>query len=270
MVQGIAKDLCCQRVTILRSTPSSAFGGAGSQHACAMALRTWGSRNVLIPSLRWNSQRPTGSEIADVRRFSERSSSDIVFVWSGSLPASWLLPPVVDELADRGTRSKVEAEGIEPEDRKSLAGGSKFGFAISGCRINDQCCCRTEPMADWLEVLTKNRSSKNDYGYCHSDRGLEIVAARVEVVGTTPDARQTSHYRNWWIDIPTPDELVANVWIEGEAFADAESLNERINSWIQEIRLEGPAIVCEPTSTVVIEPGFLCHDSWAWRNCDFG
>src|SRR5690606_18664905 len=88
------------------------------------------------------------------------------------------------------------------------------------------------------------------YGYRREGRPIEIVAARVEVVGRTPEppvGEEPPRPRR-----PQPSEMVS-------AFFDGA---HRLTSLFHRRDLHagddliGPAIVCEPTSTVVIEPGF--------------
>ncbi|MEO1996614.1 MAG: hydantoinase B/oxoprolinase family protein, partial [Planctomycetaceae bacterium] len=88
------------------------------------------------------------------------------------------------------------------------------------------------------------------YGYTHSTRPIEITAARVEVVGRIPDPPEQSSE-------PTSRELsprdTVEAWFDGQHVSTVVYLREDLQAGD---RLSGPAIVCEPTSTVVIEPHF--------------
>ena len=213
------------------------FGGAGSQHACAMA-RELGIKNVLIHPCA-GILSAYGIGLADVRRFSERS---ILTTWHGSeLPES-----VVDcfsELAAEA-RQEVESEGIPnariSEPQRSL--DLRYQGVESTINV-------AEPAnGDWRETYESLHQAR--YGYCHSGRDLEIVAARVEVVGTMPDHPDTPQLL---VDrVPVPTEF-STAHFEGAAVVTPVYTREQLQPGDH---FAGPAIVCEPTSTVVIEPGF--------------
>lgn len=213
------------------------FGGAGSQHACAMA-RELGIRKVLIHPYA-GILSAYGIGLADVRRFSECS------ILTGFVGPE--LPSVVDdaftEIAAEA-RGQVEAEGVEPARIQPAVRSLDLRYQGVESTIN----VAAPEDGDWrgaYETVHQRR-----YGYCHSDRELEIVAARVEVVGTTPEPDDT--VMELVARHPTPDEF-ANVWFERDALRTGVFKRESLHPGDS---FDGPAIVCEPTSTVVIEPGF--------------
>jgi 5-oxoprolinase (ATP-hydrolysing) len=88
------------------------------------------------------------------------------------------------------------------------------------------------------------------YGYTHEDRALEVTAARVELVGTIADPPEQT--------IPpvprTPSpSKTSEVRFAGRSRLAGVFLREKLHPGDE---IVGPAIVCEPTSTVVIDPGF--------------
>ncbi|NQV25723.1 MAG: hydantoinase B/oxoprolinase family protein [Rhodopirellula sp.] len=213
------------------------FGGAGSQHACAMA-RELGIRDVLIHPYA-GILSAYGMGLADVRRFAERS---ILTAFTGNV-----LPGTVEEafveLSDNARR-EVEGEGVPHERIQPPLRSLDLRYQGVESTINV-----AEPAdGEWrkaYEDLHRNR-----YGYCHSGRDLEIVAARVEVVGVMPEPLDTELplvVRN-----PLPAEQ-ATVWFDGEPLRTGVFQREQLQPGDT---FEGPAIVCEPTSTVVIEPQF--------------
>ena len=101
---------------------------------------------------------------------------------------------------------------------------------------------------DWRTAYESLHQSR--YGYCHSKRDLEIVAARVEVVGSMPEPPDNA--QSLVERVPDPTENVI-VYFEGEPAETRVFTREQLQPGDH---FEGPAIVCEPTSTVVIEPGF--------------
>ena len=213
------------------------FGGAGSQHACAMA-RELGIKDVLIHPFA-GILSAYGIGLADVRRFSERS---ILTSWLGSeLPES-----VVDcfkELAGEA-RQEVESEGIPNERIAEPQRSLDLRYQGVESTINV-----AEPVdGDWRAAYESQHRAR--YGYCHTGRDLEIVAARVEVVGTMPEPPDSPQPL---VDrVPDPAEN-ATVYFDGEPVETPVFTRGQLQPGDH---FTGPAIVCEPTSTVVIEPGF--------------
>ncbi|MBX3437724.1 MAG: hydantoinase B/oxoprolinase family protein, partial [Planctomycetaceae bacterium] len=88
------------------------------------------------------------------------------------------------------------------------------------------------------------------YGYRRTGRPIEIVAARVEVIGTSPApsiVEQTPCFRR----IEAAESVPAI--FAGESCPTGLIHRHELHAGDE---IAGPAIVCEPTSTVVIEPGF--------------
>ena len=213
------------------------FGGAGSQHACAVA-RELGIKNVLIHPFA-GILSAYGIGLADVRRFSERS---ILRTWHDNALPQFVID-CFKELATEA-RLEVESEGI-PNERISPPQRSldlRYQGVESTINI-------LEPSdGGWrtaYESLHRER-----YGYCHAGRNLEIVAARVEVVGTMPDPPDTP--QALVERVPASIEF-ATAFFEGQPVQTPVFTREQLQSGDH---FTGPAIVCEPTSTVVIEPGF--------------
>jgi len=88
------------------------------------------------------------------------------------------------------------------------------------------------------------------YGYRHDSRGLEIVAARVEVIGRTvePEALSTRVARR----NATPQHS-ATVYFHAQPCLTQVYERERLEPGAF---VQGPAIVCEGMSTTLIEPGW--------------
>jgi 5-oxoprolinase (ATP-hydrolysing) len=88
------------------------------------------------------------------------------------------------------------------------------------------------------------------YGYRHAGRPVEIVAARVEVVGTTADPPE-----NRTAPVRRHPKAVRQTtsWFHGAPCGTGVFHREDLHAGDE---IFGPAIVCESTSTIVIEPGF--------------
>ena len=212
------------------------FGGAGAQHACSIA-RELGIRDVLVHPYA-GILSAYGMGLADVRRFAERS----------------VLQPYDDQTLDNletifaeleaGATDEVRAEGI-PDER---IGEPRRTLEIRylGVEAAIPVPCPTDgDYAGRYHALHQQL-----YGYAHDGRQLEVTAARVEVVGTTADPPlETS---TTVIRSPEPAETTKSVF-DGQERDTRVFLREDLNPGD---RLDGPAIVCESTSTVVVEPGY--------------
>lgn len=213
------------------------FGGAGAQHACAMA-RDLGIRNLLIHPFA-GILSAYGIGLADVRRFSERS---VLSSWTEQeLPQT--VVECFAELAEQ-TRNEVESEGIPPERISQPQNSLDLRYHGVESTINV-----AEPSdGDWRAAYETLHQAR--YGYCHSGRELEIVTARVEVIGTMPEPPDEP--RPIVERVLEPVET-STVYFEGSPVETNVFTREQLQPGD---RLTGPAIVCEPTSTVVIEPEF--------------
>ena len=117
-------------------------------------------------------------------------------------------------------------------------------YAIRGVEVDDQrpLLCAAIPRARYAEL------HEQLYGYRREGRPLEIVAARVEVVGTMPEPPDP-------VVEPVPRRLrsmTTETWFEGRPQATPVFLRGDPSGR----RFDGPAILCEPTSTLVVDPGF--------------
>ena len=88
------------------------------------------------------------------------------------------------------------------------------------------------------------------YGYVHDGRDVEIVAARVEVVGKTETPEEISAKPQ--AGEPKPVGITETCF-GGEAHETGVFVREQLRAGDE---IAGPAIVCETTSTVVINPGW--------------
>jgi len=141
-------------------------------------------------------------------------------------------------------RREVEAEGI-PQER---IGAPQRSLDLRYQGVESSINVAEPADGDWRTAYESQHQAR--YGYCHSGRDLEIVAARVEVVGSMPeppDDAQALVER-----VPDPAEH-AIVHFEGQPVETPVFTRDQLQPGDH---FEGPAIVCEPTSTVVIEPGF--------------
>ncbi len=225
------------------------FGGAGGQHACAVARELGISKVLSHPHAGLLSAYGIGH--ADIRRHGERG---VLAELSGA--ALTRVRDIVDELA-RTAREAVLDEGIPVEHIAPVRWrlelrylGAEGTIPVEAAEIGPEPCADTA-LPRWRTAF--ERDHRRLYGYVRDGRALEIVAARVEVVGA----------------IPTPDEPVAPLvtrhpvpasetvaWFDGEPRTTAIHTRAELRAGDE---FPGPAILCEPSSTLVIEPGWTAR-----------
>ncbi|MBI2893679.1 MAG: hydantoinase B/oxoprolinase family protein [Deltaproteobacteria bacterium] len=221
------------------------FGAAAGQHACALARELSMTRILAHPQAGILSA--VGLRVADVRVFRERS----------------VLLPLSDEcIAELGSVFRV----LEEEAREDLSGQGVEAARIMAPRRTldlryhgvEAVLTLAEP-ADRAWGAAYEQAHQRAFGYLHDGRPIEIVAARVEVAGTDHGfsvlPRATSAGR------PLAGESTT-AWFAGEPRETPVLSREELHPGDE---VDGPAIVCEPTSTLVIDPGWharvTCHDA---------
>ncbi len=240
------------------------FGGAGAQHACEIA-RALGIHRILIHPYA-GILSAYGIGLADVRRFREHS---VLTAYS---------PEALESLEsefmqmESAARDEVRREGIADVDIAPAIRSLDLRYAGVDTTLNVTFNnCRAGMGADLpaaagrltavpaLQMLHESiraeyeRLHRQLYGYIHEGRGIEIVAARVEVIGRTPDPIEP--VSNSEPRAPEPSAAVEVVF-NGEVRETGVFYGENLRPGD---RLDGPAIVCESTSTVVIDPGFAAE-----------
>ncbi len=222
-----------------------AFGGAAAQHACAVA-RELGIRQVLNhPDAGILSAYGIG--MADVVRHRARG---VYQAYTEQAVAS--LDEPFDAMAAEA-RDEVLAEDIAA-DRIEVRRSLDLRYRGLDAFLN----VPRPPGGTYAEAYAAEHEKL--YGYVYEGRALEIVAARVEVVGRSdqefvepqPPTRQP----------PTAERSVA-AWFDPPAggVSDGDARPQQTQVFLrtklqpgQEIN--GPAIICEPRSTTVIDPGW--------------
>lgn len=212
------------------------FGGAGAQHACGIA-RSLGIHTILIHPFA-GILSAYGMGLADIRRHGERAVLDRY-----SNETLERIEPLFTELED-AAREQVADEGIAPEHIGLPTRSLDMRYQGAESTIN---VARPDD-GDYAAAFEAFHEQL--YGYCHRDRPIEISAARVEVVGTMTDPPEKI------ADVvPRTPELTetTDVCFEGRIQPAGVFLREDLRPGDV---ITGPAIICEPTSTVVIDPGF--------------
>lgn len=215
------------------------FGGAGGQHACAIA-RSLGMRQVLIHPYA-GVLSAYGIGMADVRR--QRETSVLKRLSNETLRD---LEAVFSELematTDDVLREDVPAERITPPLRSLDLRYEGIESSINIPQPED------DDFASAYESLHEQM-----YGYRRDGRPIEIVAARVEVVGKTPTTATSGK-------MPHPHRLQPTETTRMVCDGEQQSVGLFRRRDLQAgDEIDGPAILCEPTSTIVINPGFVAN-----------
>jgi 5-oxoprolinase (ATP-hydrolysing) len=219
------------------------FGGAGAQHACAIA-RELGISRVLSHPLS-GLLSAFGIGLADVRRFGEQG---VLRPWAPEEAVR--LEPLFQELATRA-RNEILAEGIPAHEIQPEQRSLDLRYQGVEATINVPCpVVAGRPQAGFDYAARYHALHQQLYGYRHETRGVEIVAARVAVTGRTPQPDEPM--RPEVERRPAPTETTTT-WFGGQSLETAVFTRSQLHPGD---RINGPAILCEPTSTVVVEPGF--------------
>jgi 5-oxoprolinase (ATP-hydrolysing) len=211
------------------------FGGAGGQHACELA-RLLGIGKVLShPHAGLLSAYGIG--LADVRRFREQA---ILKPYNPDTLSE--LEPLLARLAEEAQR-EVITEGVLPDQIEP----PRVALDLRYAGVESVITVEHPDDGDYAAAYAEQH--RRLYGYVHRSRPLEIVAARVEVIGRMPDPVEPED--ELISRRPRPERVVTTVFA-GQEMETGLYPRELLHAGDQ---FNGPAIVCEPTSTLVIPPG---------------
>lgn len=217
-----------------------AFGGAAGQHACAVAEELGMTQVLLHPDAGVLSAWGIG--LADVTRHA------VAGIYRKLTPELLVDLEATFKKLTASTRSQVLAEGIAPgrlEERRAvdLRYVGLDGYLTIPCPAED-----APAAADFAKAYEQEHERL--YGYCHAGRAVEVVAARVEVVGRSTDSPTASRRE-------TPRQAVTEsqttVWFD--AREHTVNVYRRTDLRPGDV-VAGPAIVLEDNSTIVIDPAW--------------
>ena len=225
------------------------FGGAGAQHACALAQSLGMSQVLSHPQAGVLSAYGIG--LADVRRLKEQSV---------------LKPLTADTLQglddlfrdmERSATDDVAAEGISPDFIDAPVRSLELRYrGIEGTiLVEGPVGSHGGNVGALVDHFVRAYTDRHRqlYGYIREGRPLEIVAARVEVVGCRPDPVEPAIEESQ--REPVPSEWTTT-WFRGQSHHTGIFLRKDLHPGD---RIHGPAILCEPTSTVIVDPGFTAR-----------
>lgn len=208
------------------------FGGAGGQHACAVA-RLLGMRRILVHPLA-GVLSAVGIGQADVRR---SRSLAVLEPWNSS---TWerFQPQIQQMIA--AARTELLEEGVAPA--RIQPASITLDLRYQG--VDSPLSITTPAEGDWAAAYAAKH--RQLYGYDRPGRPLELVAIRIEVVGQT-DAQATIER----VESIKTGRLLTGTVQDGAAYPVV--LRDVLQPGD---RLEGPVIIAEPTSTLVVDEGF--------------
>jgi len=210
------------------------FGGAASQHACAVA-RELGMRRVVCSPFA-GVFSALGIAVTHPRGFAEEAVSRQV-------DASFFreeLPAIRARLEQRVLEELGSPEG---EARWDAVIRLELHHAGQEARL-----VIAEPKdGDWLSAFRV--AHQEQFGFVHEDRELRLFAARLEGgwVQSLPDLAAEEVWQPQYL----PDETEA--WFEGGWRTTPVRTRQQVRAAGV---VNGPLIVVEPASTIVIEPGW--------------
>ncbi|MCA9062715.1 MAG: hydantoinase B/oxoprolinase family protein [Planctomycetaceae bacterium] len=227
------------------------FGGAGGQHACAVARRLGMHRVLLHPLAGILSAYGMGhAPVRSVRQFSvlKELSPDLLNQERDSIHEAAVA--VIDEIKGQG----IAASQIEPPE---LWLELRYRGADSTIPV---AAGSAEAPADSLELIrTFEAEHHRLYGYTRNQRAVEVAALRVEAVGKNVTPPPESG-RQWTCPQAALEDLnEASVGISwfGHQPCRTGILDEV--SLMPGHQITGPAVVCTSNSTVVIDPWSRAH-----------
>jgi len=212
-----------------------AFGGAGAQHACAIAKQL-GAEHILVPPDA-GLLSATGLGHAVVEQFAERQILR-------SLPETEkVLPGLLNELEERA-REKLAAEGVSPEQ-------SRIRRRLIFLRLEGQeSSLEVEFDRDTDLHQAFKKIYRKRYGHWISGREIEVESIRVVASGEELDPGLYEPVRE--------AQECAPLFRKKTLFGgrDLETAVYRRRDLAAGRDLRGPALILDPHSTIVVEPGW--------------
>ncbi|HKE18428.1 MAG TPA: hydantoinase B/oxoprolinase family protein [Kofleriaceae bacterium] len=213
------------------------FGGAGGQHACALA-RSLGIRTLLCDR-RAGVLSAWGMGLADV-------------TWHGEADAG-------RQLLDGDAIAALDFDALEERGRSAMAGEGFARDAAVARRSVDlryrgaDTALTIDVGADMEERFA--REHQRLFGYARPGHPVEMTALRVELVARAssaeappPPPSQTASRRE-----PPPPARVHSLFVDGGWVETPVYHREAL---AEGTRLAGPALVLDDTATFALDPGF--------------
>jgi len=230
------KKISVQRGHDLADYVLCCFGAAGGQHACKVAERLGIAKIFLHPLAGVLSAYGMG--VADYRVIKERA---IVTLLNDA--AATELRTVLDALEAEG-RAELSAQDVPPERIVAVR--------LAMLRYDGTDTLFAVPFGDATEMRTRfEERHRQRFGFVYPDKSLLVDTATMELAGLTESAEEPVCP----LEPDASPEPVATVRIySGRNHHDTPVY--RREDLKPGVRLQGPAILVEPNSTTIIEPGW--------------
>lgn len=230
------KKISVQRGHDLADYVLCCFGAAGGQHACKVAERLGIARIFLHPLAGVLSAYGIG--VADYRVIKERAV--VALLNDSAVPELWT---VLDALETEG-RAELSAQDVPPE--------RIVAARLAMLRYEGTDTLFAVPFGDSAEMRARfEERHRHRFGFVYPDKALLVDTATVELAGLNETVEEP-------VCPLEPDaslEPVAKVRIySGRNHHDTPVY--RREDLKPGVRLQGPAILVEPNSTTIIEPGW--------------
>ncbi len=212
------------------------FGGAGGQHACAIA-NLLGIRRILHHPLA-GILSAVGMGVADIKRIEEQSVSITL-----DPKAEQNLRETIANLTD-ALRQSLRDEGVHEASLAEPVCSIDLCYAGQNTLIT----VPATPIQHAREHF--EQSHRQLYGYVHENRSIEIRVARVELKAmTSPMSMKVDNEQL----SPDAANLQTPMTVHGQSREVPLYQRKSISS---RQKISGPAIVIEETSTVVLDEGW--------------
>lgn len=213
------------------------FGGAGGQHACAIA-RSLGIQTVLIHPFA-GILSAYGMGQADVREIRQASVLQLLSDVSLKHVAN------VRQRLEVETSRGVLAQGVSEE----FLLPSKLSLELRYLGTDSALMIVEQHDKSFREVFEDEH--RRLFGYVRPDREIEIASMKVETVGvaTASEVEFGAVTDQQSFEGPRNE---SSVWFNGRRYAASVVTRNQLRP--HDV-VQGPAIICEPTSTVLVEPG---------------
>ncbi len=225
------------------------FGGAGGQHACALA-RELGIGRILCHPLA-GALSALGIGRADITRFAEaavgRPLSEFSAVEDDGLGA--VFAPL-----EEGLRAAMRSEDLDPATLAAPQRALELRYAGQETRLTISEPSAAEGGGGRAESYRAafERAHRKLYGFVFRDRPIEVYAARVELTSRRAETEPAPAAAMPAAHAPA-NAGWTQTYLHGQwrrtAIFDRETLQPGA-------QIAGPAIVLEGIATVVIEPGW--------------
>ncbi len=215
------------------------FGGAGGQHACLVADALGMKRVFLHPYAGVLSAYGMG--LADIRAMREQAIEAVLGEDGGA---------VEQALAglERQVRAEVAEQGIADDDIEIRRRAHVRYEGTDSALVVDHGAARA--IQAGFEAAYRER-----YGFTMPEKRLIVEAISAEAIGRTESVEDPEHPVER--DVPAP-EPVDRVQMHSAGERRATPLYDRETLQPGQ-RIRGPAIIKEPNSTTVLEPGWAAE-----------